>query len=120
MKRLSLGIALLGFACGSDELTCDERVAEAMETVEAVRSENLACSDSTACTLFDPSTSCLGECPRAIASSGLEEVEQAIGEINGSTCENFTADGCAFATPLCVELEARCEEGVCVAVRKEP
>lgn len=105
---------------GTEASSCRERVDASLEAIEAVRLEHLTCERASDCTLFDPSTQCLGGCPLAVAVSGLDAVRAAVDEANDGVCRNFSADGCPFATPGCVQVFADCVDNRCVTTTEPP
>ena len=114
---LLLAIGLSSGSCRnlSSESTCQERVARAQQEVESVRLANLECNESSDCRLFDFSTQCRGDCPKAVAATGLEAVEDAVTRVNETVCRDYVADGCPLATPGCAAVAAACQAGVCVS-----
>ena len=97
------------------ETTCQERVARAQQEVESVRLANVECNEPGDCVLFDPSTQCRGDCPKAVSETGLEAVEETVARVNETVCREYATDGCPVATPGCAAVAATCQDGACVS-----
>lgn len=105
---------------GVEATACRERVDASLEAIESVRLEHLACESASDCALFDPSTQCLGGCPLAVAASGLDAMHAVVDELNAGVCDDFTADGCPFATPDCLQVFADCVDNLCETTTEDP
>ena len=100
---------------GCQEMTCQEREEAATDYVYSAVDENLDCTADSDCTTVMPSTDCMGACPVPVNVDGVDEVLAAIEYANATWCENYTEDGCPYATPDCLWFVPVCENGICVA-----
>lgn len=103
------------FACGcGDDLTCDERLDHAGDTIEAALAENLACKVDADCTTVDIATACRGACPSAVAVDGLETVRDSVQQADEEYCAGYASDGCTVLSPVCFAPPVVCADGSCV------
>lgn len=101
-------------------LSCDERATVASQGLEATLAEHSACESDADCIWVATDTDCRGSCGSAVHRDGASAVATTIRELNAGVCQNYTADGCPFATPGCLPPAPACQQGVCVTHVDEP
>jgi hypothetical protein len=82
--------------------SCSAEAQRAAAPVLAVVERNGACATDADCTTVGLSTRCFDVCSRAVAASGVPEVEAALASADADGCEPFIADGCQLIVPPCV------------------
>lgn len=101
---------------GEAPATCEDRRGASFAAVDAVVAGGAGCAADADCQLVDVSTDCGGRCPAVVGASSVAGVRSAIAQANRDHCAGFTASGCGFATPSCMDPGApSCREGRCVA-----
>jgi len=98
----------------TNESSCEDRLSfarEAMDTV--VRRANGACTTDADCITVFAETQCLGACQAPILGARLDAFRDAQDAINERACTDYAQDGCPYATPACLAVEAVCQQNRC-------
>lgn len=98
----------------TNESACEERLSFARETIaDVVERASGECTQDRDCALIFMDTECQGACQAAILRSRLDAYDRAKQAIDARACTDYMADGCAYSTPRCLEVQAICEASRC-------
>lgn len=96
-----------------DPAQCLLRRDTAGDYVQQARDERLACDDDHDCTTVSLSTGCEGTCPAVVNVAGRYAVDEARHYADATWCQGYRADGCLYATALCLLVRPYCDAGTC-------
>ncbi len=71
------------------------------------------CTDDAQCVEASTSTQCRGACPSAVLEVHAEAYESLRASLDERVCATYRDDGCAYATPRCMNGAPACVEGRC-------
>jgi hypothetical protein len=99
----------------TNESTCEDRLQFARDTIEDVADRaNGKCTHDSECALVFIDTQCQGACQAPILRANVDAFERAQQAIDERACTGYVQDGCAYATPACLRVQAVCD-GTCTA-----
>jgi hypothetical protein len=94
--------------------SCEDRLEFARQTMdELVDAANGYCTVDADCTLVFAETQCRGACHAAILGDRLDAFRAGQEDINERACTHYVEDGCPYATPTCLAVDAVCDAGRC-------
>lgn len=98
----------------TNESACEDRLAFARDTIaDVIERANGECTQDRDCALVFVDTQCQGACQAAILRTNLDAFARAKQAIDERACTDYMADGCAYSTPRCLEVQAICEASRC-------
>ena len=102
-----LSASMMPACADGNDLPCEERSAHASAMVQDALRDNRSCMTNDDCTSVSPEIQCAGGCgDEPVAKAGLKNVQEAVRQANHDYCEDFSQDGCSYATPGCIATNA--------------
>lgn len=101
--------------CDNDA-NCERRLRMSQRRIDRVIDKTQSCRADDQCVKVDTSTGCQGTCGEYINRRWARRVQNFIGNVDARYCTGYKEDGCAYATPACLDTIGACVRGMCTGV----